>query len=96
MLSSWKAPRRCGVMNCSTVVRLRGALAGQFKVLASGSDERRDAGRGRVLRQDMVSTPGTERDSHIVEDEGLDEAQVVVNLGWLLAKIGEGGLVVKG
>jgi hypothetical protein len=50
----------------------------------------------RVLRQDIVSTPGAKSNGHVVEDQGLDEAQAVIDVGQLLFEIGERGLIVEG
>jgi hypothetical protein len=50
----------------------------------------------RVLFQEMVSTPGTELDRDIVEDDGDSESDCIIDMGALRFKISKRGLVVEG
>jgi len=52
--------------------------------------------RDLVLCQDIVSTPRSELDSDIIQNERLNQAQLVINVGLVLLKVGEGRLVAQG
>ena len=49
-----------------------------------------------MLCQDIVSTPRSELDRDIIQNERLYQAQLVINVGLVLLKVGEGRLVAQG
>ena len=57
--------------------------------------ELRHGNDNTVLCQDMVSTPRAECNRYIAEDEGPNEAHVVIDLGQLLSEIGKRDLIVE-
>ena len=49
-----------------------------------------------MLCQDIVSTPGAELDSDLVEHHRYDGGDVAVDVWQLLLEVGEGSLVMQG